>query len=111
MKTYEFWGEVVADPTLSFPVTQLVFPLPIRMCTDLDILLCRVIGEDPVYISGSSSISYGTNPQIANMGLGPVERRYVAVNISIVTERNDVAKLIPQEARLPACLSLKHEFM
>lgn len=60
----ELGGEVVAPTSLvRNAVAELVGQLPVRVRADLDVLLCRVVGEDPVDGTRGGGIRPASHPE------------------------------------------------
>ena len=102
-------GKIVAPLLGSHTVAELIATLVlVRIWPNRDANIRRMVREHAVDETCCGHVEYSVDPQLADVGLRPVEGSDVAVHVAVVTEPHDLTVLVAEEAGQPCRFHRKH---
>ena len=93
-------GEIVAGaPLAGHTVAKLVWPLPVAICANVYAVApgAAVVGENAIYQTRLRGVAHRLCPELTHTGLGPVECGNAAVDVTVVAQRQNFARLVAQK--------------
>jgi hypothetical protein len=95
----EVFREIGAFASVSLSVTKLIRELTVLLRPNINTISPRpaMISEDTVDVSRLRCVLNSINPQLSHLQLRPIKCSDVAVDISIVTERQDLPRLVTKK--------------